>query len=773
MRGTIDDAVRRPPTPAHAAPRRVDTDLLVVGVLAVVGAVVGLADDAAPTGFGAADGLWRAAAGALVVICGAWAPPVAWVVAGGAAAASSSEPMLVAIGVVSLAVATVGAIRFDHLQAVGAAVGLGVITIGLRLPHDSRLGLATIVAVAIAAPLVLAAWYWGPPLLARTLNALTGALTLALLATGVALLFAAFDARSDLREATDLVDEAVTSFRDGDEQAAEATLLSAVDALDRADRAVTRPWLGPGRWLPVIGQHTEALQVVSARGLQTGRAALDVLEALDRDSLTIAAGAVDLDAVRVLEPSVRALAVAAERATADLSALDSPWLVAPVAAALEDAIDELDDVTVSARRASDAITLAPTMLGGEGIRRHLVLLVTPAELRGSGGLIGNWALIEADQGALQLAGVGRAEDLNAALADAGIRLVEPSSYVDSYGGFSVETEFQDITLSPHFPDVGAVAAQLFEAATGQRVDTVMAVDPAGVAALLQLTGPVTVDGRTVDASNAREFLLLTQYTDFEDESERVAFLERLLTLTFSRLLAIEFPDPWDLDEVFAGVVDEDRLVIASTKPDEQVLLDDLGVAGGFPARENDFVAVLTQNAGQNKIDSFLARTISYDAALDPDRGTVTATVTVELTNLITNLDLPDAIVAHNDQDHPRGTNVLELTVYSPHRLVTATVDGVETGFGAGRQFGVRAYSRLLEIPPDTTMTVQLEVVGVLDLSSSYDLTVPVQPAVAPDRFEISVTVPDGVTIDGITGPWVTRVTSAADLDLTAPLRRVH
>jgi hypothetical protein len=71
------------------------------------------------------------------------------------------------------------------------------------------------------------------------------------------------------------------------------------------------------------------------------------------------------------------------------------------------------------------------------------------------------------------------------------------------------------------------------------------------------------------------------------------------------------------------------------------------------------------------------------------------------------------------------------------------------------------------------MIVRLEVEGVLDLSSSYELTVPVQPAVAPDRFEIAVSVPEGVAIGGTSGPWVTRVTTAADFDVSAPLRRVR
>ena len=440
-----------------------------------------------------------------------------------------------------------------------------------------------------------------------------------------------------------------------------------------------------------------------------------------------------------------------------------------MADALEDAVAELDEVTRSAQRAADAVRLAPVMLGASGLRRHLVLLVTPAELRGSGGLIGNWALVEATDGVLSLADVGRAEDLVQVLEESQVALSEPEAYMARYGDFSVETEFHDITLSPHFPDVASVAAQLFREVKGLDVDTVMLVDPESVAALLELTGPIVVDGRVMTSANTRDFLLLGQYVEFKSENLRLRFLEQLLGLTFAKLFTIEFPDPWDLDEVFADVVAEDRLMVASVDPAEQVLLEGLGVGGAFPAIDGDLLGVVNQNAGNNKIDTFLKRSTTYRVQLDPFTGQLDATVTVELANLVTDLELPDAVVAHNDQNYDRGTNVSLLTIYSPHTLVSATVDGEEVGFAAAPEFGGRAYSRMIEIPADSTVEVTLVLTGSLDLSEAYNLDIAVQAAVSPDDIEVLVLVPGDVTIDGQPSNWRVRLSTAADQRFELPL----
>lgn len=752
--------------------KQVNVDRLIVAILAVAAALLATADDAAPTGLGAIDALWRALAAVVVVLCAAYAPPVFLLVSAVAAAASSAAVLNIVLGAIAIVVAVLVVWRKPGWHGPAAFAGVLISVIVFRLPHDEFLGMATLVALAVVAPIVAAALYEGPLWLARLLGWGAGLVAAGTVAAAALFGLVMFDARGDLDEIADLADDAEQHFRDGNEDEARASLAEAVEKLEDVEAATTSGWMRLTRIVPVLGQHTNAIQVVTEHGAATAVAAQDVLLDLDRDALTISTGSVDLVAVERMQPSVAALAVASVEASDAVASVPDAWLIPPVANGLDRVLDDIEQLTTAARRADDAVRLAPSMLGGDGTRNHLVLFATPAELRGSMGLIGNWALIEADDGNLRLDSVGRVSDLVPELEALDVDLTEPADYLERYGTSAVEVAFHDITLSPHFPDVAQVGAQLFEAATGTPIDTVMMVDPAGVASLITLTGPVQVGEHTLSADNARDFLLVSQYVVFDTNAERIDFLEALLTQTFTRLLAIDFPDPWDLDEVFADVVGQDRLVLASTDPQEQALLDDLGVAGAFPAdydEGDDLVAIVAQNQGQNKIDSWLTRHLRYDAKINPATGAVDATITVELTNDVPPFGLPDTVIGSNDQGLPPGTNRLALSVYSPHSLLASRVDGVEAGFQAVSQFGLRSYTRVVDIPAGETVTIELEVTGELEIDDVYRLVVPVQPTVIDDQLSVRVSAPAGVSLDDNGPRWQTTRTTSSDTTFDIPI----
>jgi hypothetical protein len=58
------------------------------------------------------------------------------------------------------------------------------------------------------------------------------------------------------------------------------------------------------------------------------------------------------------------------------------------------------------------------------------------------------------------------------------------------------------------PSVGSVMAQMYEAVTDRALDGVFVIDPAGVAGLLDITGPVELPdiGQRIDSGNAQQFL---------------------------------------------------------------------------------------------------------------------------------------------------------------------------------------------------------------------------------------------------------------------------
>ena len=82
----------------------------------------------------------------------------------------------------------------------------------------------------------------------------------------------------------------------------------------------------------------------------------------------------------------------------------------------------------------------------------------------------------------------------------------------NWGWLLPGVDWRNIGLTPQFDVNGPLAARMYQAVTGQRVDGVMAVDVETLQQLLQVTGPVVLpDGTTLNAFNVVEYLTHDQY----------------------------------------------------------------------------------------------------------------------------------------------------------------------------------------------------------------------------------------------------------------------
>jgi Protein of unknown function (DUF4012) len=722
----------------------------VLAASVIVASFAAAVDDASPTGQPLADGVWRVLGAVFTVVSAALAGPIAGVLAGAAAAGLSGHPVLFVFGVMAVAISVTAAVRLPrHEMEAGALAGLLVSVVVYRLDASSFLGKATVEAVAVVAIVVVGAVVSGPAIYRRGLEYLAGTLTVVMGLGAVALVVAGWQARLDISAAIRDAESAQDHFRDGDDDLTIRQLGEASEVLRGANDSLTAWWVRPAAYLPLLAQHHEAAGRVVDEGQRVTEAAGGVLSAFDREALSISGGSVDLDELAALTSPMRVLATAVDDLIAAVDDVDSPWLISPIRDRLDSLRPDLIDVYEAADRAATATELAPSMLGGDEPRQYLALFATPAEARATVGLLGNWALISAVDGNVSLEAVGRVDDLTPLLAaQPPTTLPGPERYVEAYGGYNIAGQSHDATVSPHFPDVAAVVAGLFETAMDVSIDGVILADPATVAAMLRLTGPVTVGDRSIAARNAERFLLIDQYSTFPTEEARLVFLASLLSETFEAMFSIDFSDPWKMRDTFGDVVAEDRLAVVAFEPQERALLEDLGLTGGFPAPalsedvessgSGDLLSVVTTNRGQNKIDTFLERDIDYQLDIDSETGALDGTITVTLTNTAPATGLADAIIANNDQGLPFGTNWQQLSVYSPHTFVSATLDGAPRGLNVRTEFDLRVASTLVMIPPGDTVTVVMFVRGVVDLTDGYDLVVAGQATVNPDAVSLRV-----------------------------------
>ncbi|GAC1540183.1 MAG: hypothetical protein NVS3B12_26910 [Acidimicrobiales bacterium] len=402
----------------------------------------------------------------------------------------------------------------------------------------------------------------------------------------------------------------------------------------------------------------------------------------------------------------------------------------------------------------NVVKLLPALLGGAGTRRYFLGVQTPAELRGSGGVMGNFGELTVTDGRVRLSRFGRVGELMP--TGPSRTLVGLDEYQRRYRNFDPTLFVGNATVSPDFPTVARALMQLYPQSGGEAVDGVVMLDPDGFAALLAITGPVTVPSWPVplDSSNAATILLHDQYAAIVDVPQRADFLSQTARALFDELTTSSLPTTQRLIDAIGPAVQTKRIMVFSAKPDEEALLDRLGVAGALPAVRGDFLSVVGQNGGSNKIDWYLHRTIVDRVTFDPTTGATAASVDVTLTNGAPTAGQPPYVIGPlGSPPAPpinAGDNRMFISVYSPLALESFKVDGKDVVAARATELGRNVYTVLITIPSGRQSHLHLELSGRLP-AGSYFTDVASQPMVHPDRLDFELQPVNGGLPSAVAG----------------------
>ncbi len=735
---TTDDVQDRGARSGRGGGRARDHDLArAVAVLSAVGAALAGAE---PTGTPIVDPVLAGAFAAVVTLAAGRArrQPV-MVLPLGAIAVATGWAFVFAFG--ASGAALVGAVRRRRVRVWGALTAALSLQALLRAPDIVFHGFPSLVTAVAVTPALVSGYRMCRSQERRRIRrivAITGGIVALV---GLAYGGLVLSVISDVDRATADARHGLSATRRGETDTARSDFQSAADSFRRADSVLNAWWAAPARAVPVLAQHARSLGNAADEGHRLSVTAGDTVEAADYQQLRYASGRFDLNRIRsVAEPLDRSL-TSIDAARRSLSRSDSDWLIPPLADGLDDLDIELADAQAEAELADQAVAVAPALLGADGPRRYVVAFVTPAEVRGAGGFMGSWAEVTADSGELRLTDSGPVTDLMPEFNEPPLTITGPPEYVARYGRFSPDRYIGDFAFSPHFPHDAQVMSELYPQATGRPLDGVISIDPVALAALLTFTGPLDVEGfdRTLTAENAADFLLRDNYALFPDSDEQNEALARLVETTFDELTTGDLPGPRDLADVLSRPTREGHLRLWSPQADEQALFARLGATGAFPApREgHDFFAVSSQNTGNNKIDVFQSRDLTYDVDVASD-GSLQATATVTIRNdAPVDGSVPDYVVGNNRGDPP-GTNLMLVSVHTPHALEGATLDGRSVGMEAQTEAGYPVYSRYVSVPPGGEVTLELRLRGRLPTDAEYVLDLAPHPMANPDRLTVRV-----------------------------------
>ena len=721
-----------------------------VVVVAVVSGLLAATAGLRPTGASPIDVLLVAGSAGAVTWAAASAPW--WMLAAMAVLAAGTAPsaVLAGVGLATVVLASViggGRLNLPWLRSLVVLVAIQVLARCEVGAFQGWSALFSCVALAVV-------FVWGvlrrPRATRRRVWQVLGGVGVFAVLAMLGFALAGLVARGPLEAGNRQARTGLDALNRGDMVAAEAAFRSSARSFRKADDALGAVWAQGARLVPVAAQHRESVAELTGGAADAMSQAASALAEVDPEALRVIDGRIDVAAVRALEAPFTQLLSAIEDLQATVDGARSPWLAGPLTTRLDDLEGELVDNRVRADNALLAVQVAPRMLGADRPRRYFVAFTTPAEARGLGGFMGNWAEITIVGGQIEMSGFGRHSDLSEAGDQVSRRLTGMDEFLERWGEFGFSNYaggtagpvvWTNVTMAPDFPTTAQVISQLYPQSGGRPVDGVFMLDPQAMAALMSFTGPIAVDGieQQLTAENVVQYIIKDQYL-LPDNAQRIDLLETIARSTVDRLLAGALPPPAELGRTFAPLAAQGRLMAWSADPEEQELLTRVRMAGVFPQLNGgDGVAVTVDNGSGNKIDAYLEMKVDHVVTNQSADGARESTVTVTLTNTAPAGGLPKYVIG-NLVGLPDGTNRTWLSVYTALPMVGVEVDGVADGMETGQVFGWNVASRFVDVPPGGTVTLVLTTQGML-VNPGQPVTTRIQALNIEPQFTSVNTVP--------------------------------
>ena len=730
------------------------TPVLVLAHLVNAGALVqrGLA----PTGQRGVDACLVVALGVGWLAAAVHAPWWSMAAVGALGAVAAGSPLGAAAGLVAfLAAIWLGVGRRPFGMYAVVAGGCGVQSLA-RMTAGRWFGMTAAVALLAAASVVMAAaWQWSTAGRRRA-RATLGLVVSAILLSLIGLAASSASAKPSLEDANSTIRRAFRALEAGDAQDASGEFDAASRIFDRIARELDQPWTQPSRLLPVVAQHHDSVARLSAGAARLSNDLSVVLKQIDPAALNVSGGHLDMVRLRTVNEPVARLEHSLVEFDQLLTSVESSWLVGPLQRALHGLHAEVERSHEAAVNLKALVAQLPDMLGASGPRKYFVGFITPAEARGLGGFMGNYAEITADRGTVEMTAFGRVADLRNGAVDPSAWTLDLSrEFSARYGDFGFDEPdtrtvspdiWSNITMSPDLPSVAPIIAQLYPQSGGSEIDGVIMLDPSAMAALMELTGPITLPTREapLTAAEAEDYIVRAQY-EIDAKDGRIDALEVLARSVMDGLLGGDLPGPWKLSRLMGPILARDGMMLWSKHPAEQSIYEQVGVSGRLPELVGrDGVSVVVNNASANKIDAYLLRSVKYRASVDQTRGVFKATATVTLQNLAPADGLASYVIGNQTEDPP-GTNRTYLSMYTAFPVSTARLDGQPIAMEVSAEQGWIVSSAFIAIPPGKTRTVEVEMFGGVG-ANGYELVWRPQPSVLPTSADVVVTGSGGTEL---------------------------
>ena len=371
-------------------------------------------------------------------------------------------------------------------------------------------------------------------------------------------------------------------------------------------------------------------------------------------------------------------------------------------------------------------------MGVERPQRYLVAFQNTAEARGTGGILGAFAIVKFDRGAISIERTGS----NAAMASLSeIPVPVTNEFMNLYG--KNPAILQNSNLSPHLPFGAEIWMGLWKKQTGQDLDGVIAVDPSSLSYILRATGPITVNGREIKSENLVRETLKDAYKRFEkDNSARKQYLVDIINATSKKLMSGDYSKLKMISAIDQGLK-EGRILLYSRAENAEKLISKTQLGGYLGTDLNNEYRVVIQNIDASKLDYYLKKEINIvtTSCQTPNKVTVNVAVTNTLNS---GKGLPAYVLTRADKNKPAdlvtGQHKFKVFIYGPvgSSIVSAWRENLKYGIGGQAKERMRPVMVMeVDLAPLESEKLQVNFAGGNGKVKFVD-----QPLVIPTKIDI-------------------------------------
>jgi hypothetical protein len=422
----------------------------------------------------------------------------------------------------------------------------------------------------------------------------------------------------------------------------------------------------------------------------------------------------------------------------------------------------------------------PALMGAAGRQNYLVLALNRDELRASGGFITGIGLAALEKGKL----------VDFTLGDS----YTVDDYSKDYPPAPAPLEkfmlapywvTRDANWSPDFPTAATQTQKLYTLSTGISTRGVIAFNQLAVKRILEVIGPVKIDGYPdpISAASVENFMRQSWAPDPQTGvtpqwwANRKKFMGDLGKIILSKLLSgADSKTGLGLAKVGMELIQSGQLLVYVDQPEIAALLTQAGLSGGLEAGRGDYLYLVDSNLGFNKVDSLITRELSYQVDLSRLQNP-TARIIVKYQHTVS-----ENVPCKHEPTYGKGTYAdMQTRCYWDFWRIYLPVDNRLTGSSVLPVSGnlllnksdwngpvqqepgekdLSVVSGMMVLPTHSQQETKLQI----DLSPNfikkdkdgnwvYSLRIPKQPGLAWLPVSIQIKLPDGAVLSQDTSGW--------------------